>query len=531
MGLVELTPTKIDKTATPFGRLAGVARQLQREGSAFTWPSKRYQRDPVAFAREVLGIEKLWSKQIEMLEALRDHPRVAVRSGHKVSKSHTLAIAALWFFSSFEDARVFATCVTARQVDEIFYRECKRMHMRARVPLSGSPAQKASSGIRSADGREIQGFTARQVEGVAGISGANVLFLVDEASGVEDGVFEALEGNRAGGARMFMVSNPTQCEGTFADAFESNAKFWHCIGVSSEESPNVVEGREVIPGLATRAWVDEKREEWGEDSALYRVRVKGEFVRQEEGKICSLHALAMAETRNGEISDEGRLQVGVDPAGDGEDGDETAIVLRRGLRHVASYAFRGLAEPVILATLKGILVEHLRPRERPIVVVDREGRIGATLFGLMRAEVEEVLSWDLVGIRSSERASREPMLYERVRDELWAAASAYFREGGGLLPDAKLCADLHSASWEGQVSGRVKATDKRAIKKKLGRSPDRGDAFCLSVWPVRGLEAVEAAAFSPAAKVAAAKMPEPAADFGPAQGVNPYDALAAWERV
>lgn len=527
-GLVEI---KVDKTATPFGRIAGVARQLQRDASAFAWPSPRYQRDPVAFAREVLGIADLWPKQVEILEALRDHPRVCVRSGHKVSKSHSLAIAALWFFSAFEDARVFATCVTARQVDEIFYRECKRMHARSKVPLSGSPSQKASSGIRAADGREIVGFTARQVEGVAGISGRNLLYLVDEASGVEDGVFDAIEGNRAGGARIVMVSNPTRCEGYFFDAFETKAKFWRAVAVSSEETPNVLEGREVIPGLATREWVEEKREEWGEESALYRVRVRGEFVRTEEGKICSLHALSMAEARNEEAPDGERLQVGVDPAGDGEDGDETAIVLRRGLRHVASYTFRGLSEPVILATVKGILSEHLRPRERPIVVVDREGRIGATLFGLMRAEVEEVLQWDLVGIRSSERATREPMLYERVRDELWAGAAAYFRAGGGLLPDAKLCSDLHSAAWEGQVSGRVKATDKRQIKKKLGRSPDRGDAFCLAVWPVRGVEALEAASFSQAAKPAAAKVPEPAADFGPAQGVNPYDALAAWERV
>lgn len=525
-GLVEI---KIDKTATPYGRIAGVARQLQRDASAFAWPSVRYQRDPLAFAREVLGIDRLWDKQVEILEAVRDHARVCVRSGHKVSKSHSLAIAALWFFSSFEDARVFATCVTARQVDEIFYREVKRMHARSKVPLSGTPAQKASSGIRSPDGREVVGFTARQVEGVAGISGRNLLYLVDEASGVEDGVFDAIEGNRAGGARIIMVSNPTQCEGYFFDAFESKAKFWRAVHVSSEDTPNVKEGREVIPGLATREWVDEKREEWGEDSALFRVRVRGEFVKAEEGKICSLHALTMAEVRNDGAPDEERLQVGVDPAGDGDDGDEIAIVLRRGLRHVATYAFRGMTEGVILATLKGILSEHLRPRERPIVVVDREGRIGSMLFGLMRAEVEEVLQWDLVGIRSSERATREPMLYDRVRDELWAAAAAYFRAGGGLLPDAKLCADLHSASWVGQVSGRVKATDKREIKKKLGRSPDRGDAFCLAVWPVRGLEAVEAATFSQASKPAAA-VAEPAADFGPAQGINPYDALAAWER-
>ena len=45
--------------------------------------------DPVWFAQNVIGVEP-WSKQKELLYAVRDHDRVAVRSGHKVGKALAL---------------------------------------------------------------------------------------------------------------------------------------------------------------------------------------------------------------------------------------------------------------------------------------------------------------------------------------------------------------------------------------------------------------------------------------------------------
>src|SRR6266705_2728130 len=65
-----------------------------------TFPSDHYAPDPVRFAREILC-------------AVRDYPRVAIRSGHKIGKSTTAAICALWFYSSFRDARVVLTSTTS----------------------------------------------------------------------------------------------------------------------------------------------------------------------------------------------------------------------------------------------------------------------------------------------------------------------------------------------------------------------------------------------------------------------------------
>src|SRR5207344_1719281 len=75
------------------------------------FPSPAFQRDPVAFFRQILGVEP-WQRQIDVIEAVRDFSRVAICSGHKVSKSHSAAGLALWYFCSYEDARVVMTSTT-----------------------------------------------------------------------------------------------------------------------------------------------------------------------------------------------------------------------------------------------------------------------------------------------------------------------------------------------------------------------------------------------------------------------------------
>jgi hypothetical protein len=50
----------------------------------------KWRDDPVLFAVEVLGLTT-WSRQAEIMRAVATHSRVAVKSGHKVGKSTTIA--------------------------------------------------------------------------------------------------------------------------------------------------------------------------------------------------------------------------------------------------------------------------------------------------------------------------------------------------------------------------------------------------------------------------------------------------------
>lgn len=508
------------------------------------FPSDLYRHDPVGFFRLVLGAEP-WSRQIEILEAVRDHPRVAVCSGHKIGKSSCAAGIALWYYCSFVDARVVMTSTTSRQVDQILWRELRMLRARGGrcvdckladpdgllIPrpcehstlIEGEQGELARTGLKSPDFREIVGFTAREAEAVAGISGRNLLYIVDEASGVGDDIFEAIEGNRAGGARIAMFSNGTRNEGEFFEAFNSKSRLYFTLRVSSEETPNVVEGRDVIPGLATREWIEEKKEEWGENSPMYLVRVKGQHATHEQGKIFSIHMITQAEQRWAEAHDAGRLFVGIDPAGESGTGDETAFSARRGLKQLMLRAHLGLNDEQHLVQLLALLSTLKLPRETPVVVLDREGSIGSSLYGRLRNFVElNPQAFELVGLRASDKAVRKPLIYDRMRDELVANLELWFRDGGAILEDVKLEKELHAFEWKQAINGRLKVTPKDKIRKALGRSPDRFDALTLCCWEPLSLQDDMSTSQRSAAAVEQDTYERPSMD--------PYAGASTWRR-
>jgi len=489
-----------------WGDLSAGIRHASTQASRIRFPSPHYQHTPVAYFREVLGVEP-WHKQIEIIEAVRDHPRVAICAGHKVSKSHTAAGIALWFYSSFTDARCVMSSTTSRQVDQILWRELRMMRARSgrcvdckradpdgfiikrpcphSTTIDGEQGDLARTGLKSDDFREIVGFTAREAEAVAGVSGSNLLYLIDEASGVPDVIFEAIEGNRAGGARLVLLGNGTRNEGEFFEAFNSKSNLYKTIRVSSEESPNVVQRRIVIPGLATYEWIEEKKIEWGVDSSLYRVRVLGQHATHEEGRIFSLHRIGEAEQRWFETAPTGRLFIGIDPAGASGSGDETAMAPRRGFKMLTVIStWRGLNEEQILVQLLLMIKAHALPRETPVVVIDREGEVGNRLAVKLREHLaQRPAAFELVTVRASDRAVRQPQIYDRMRDELAANLDAWMRDGGAIVEDAKLEKELHPHEWKQAVNGRLKLMPpKDQLKKQIGRSPDRFDALCLSCW-------------------------------------------------
>ncbi len=457
-------------------------------GAALHFPSTKYQADPVAFAREVLGIDP-WSRQIEILEAVRDNKRVAIRSGHKCGKSTSAAILALWFYCSYPMARVVATAPTSRQVDAILWREVRRLLRGALIEIDGDVHELARSGLKAEDLREITGYASKEAEAIAGISSPYLLYIVDEASGVPEVIFRAINGNTAAGAWVVLISNPTRTEGAFYRAFHEEAAFWKCIHVSSLDTPNCIEGREVIPGLAGREWSDLLRAIEGEKGSEYRIRALGEFPLLEEGRTLSYAQIEDAQNRWETASTAGLLCVGLDVAGDGEDGDEIAMTAVRGAKQFGALELRGETPDQIVVHVVDFIDTYRRGTEIPRLVVDIEGEVGWNVYRALRDHLEDRPgTFELVGVRAGKRGARHKH-YRTVRDELWASLVRWTAHGG-ILPDEKLRQDLHAPFWtrvsigEGTDDPRKvrTLTTKKELRVKLGRSPDRADALALAVW-------------------------------------------------
>jgi len=468
------------------------------------WPDEKWQADPLGFAREILGVE-VWDRQSEFIEAVRDNPLTAVRSGHRVSKTMSLGIIALWFYCAFPEARVIMTAPTAPQLSGALWRTIRMLYHRSGICLACRKAKKTvrpcehsnvitgdihalvQSGIKSEDFREIFGITADKPEALQGLAGINLLFIADEASGVDDKFFEVLiAGNMAGGGRLVMCGNPTKTHGEFFDAFHSKRNVYHTIHISSLESPNIRAKKTVVPGLADNEWLATMKALYGEGTPIYRIRVNGEFALEDGAVLFSLAAIEAAELRWEAAKAEGGLHIGIDVAGEGLTGDETAMQWRRGLRHLGTLARRGMSPHAILQNALGVLKEcrqQLDAIEWPTITVDRDGAEGARCYDVFRSYLNEHEgAYRLIGFRGGDVPSRLREVYKLQRDLLFANLLEWFRDGGAIQVDPKLQAELGVLKWIDNERGKQVLIRKDELRKILGRSPDRLDALALSCW-------------------------------------------------
>jgi hypothetical protein len=465
-----------------------------------------FAEDPEGFCREflvcknVLGEPKpfeLWAAQKKAALAVVKHRRVARRSGHKVGKSKLAAGLVIWWTCTRAMARGIVTAPTSRQVKKALWYEIRRFwqespKLRAIMP---EPALEPETGIRWDDGRELFGFTATSADKVSGPGGPAVFVVVDEASGVPRDVWEALQGIRAGGGKVLALGNPTQTSGWFFDAFNERREGWDLDKISSCDTPNYIEDRQVIAGLADREYEAEIANDYGKDSPAYAVRVLGEFPRHVANAVIGLGAVELARDRWDDTDDElATLELGVDVARFGD--DESACAAKVGLKLYSPAFFekeRGITAVVNgynSIAVAGITVQcmgALRKRgQRVRIKIDCTGGFGEPVAERLRnlCELGEVESPELIDIEEINFAgeSSDSNKYPVLRDELWFGGRTFFSAGGALYPDPKLESELVAPTYSPDPRGRNKVEKKSETKKRLGRSPDRADAALLAIY-------------------------------------------------
>ena len=443
----------------------------------------KYGQQPVRWVEERLG-QTVWSKQREILNAVRDHRRVAVRSGHGVGKSHTASLIACWWLDTHPpgEAFVVSTAPTFAQVRAILWRYIRRNHR------AGQLAGRVNQTEWLIDD-ELVGYGRKpadtDTDGFQGIHARYVLVVIDEACGIPEQLWTAADALATGpDCRIIAIGNPDNPASHFRRVCTPGSG-WHQLAISAFDSPNLT-GEEVpedmSAALVGREWVEEKAREWGEENPVYRSKVLGEFSKDGPNQVVRGSDVANCRTPTDTRPAADKLlpvELGVDVGGGG---DETVIRERQGIR--AGREWRAHTDrPEQIAPL---ILQAIRETGATAVKVDSIG-IGFGVIGELRnAAGRGEHTAQIVGVNVAEAASR-PDKFMNLRAELWWELGRGLSESGGwdlgVMENADTTvAQLLEPRWDVDPKGRVRVEPKDEIRKRLGRSPDNADALLLAYF-------------------------------------------------
>lgn len=436
------------------------------------------------FINNVLGI-KLWSKQQDIVRGVFGRKKfTVVRSCHAAGKTLSAAGCSLaWLFTGPKRV-VLTTAPTARQVSDLLWKEIRVAYKNAArrgFPLGGYLPPSANRLRVDEDGGWMAlGFASDESVNVHGYHGrGGTLVVLDEAAGVPADIWDALQGVVTGSNdRVLAIGNPTMATGPFFEAFKDETA--ERIVISALDSPNVKAGKEVIPGLVTKEWVEDRRRAWGEGSALFRSRVLGEFP-EDADNLVPLSWVEAAFERWEKVNAQGGWPptgvLGVDIARYGEDFTCAAFGTSAGIRWLQRSPRMDLVETAgwVMSIKQGNpAISSVR--------VDSEG-MGAGVFDLLTKSLGDRVT----EMRGGTHAEDSEHFANRRAEWFWGLRCALDPSGTApiALPyNRELLGQLPAIRWSLNPRGQIIIESKDAMKARGMHSPDEADSVAYALAKV-----------------------------------------------
>lgn len=456
--------------------MALTAQQKRRKFFAQRLPL--YQKNPVLFAEEVCSFHPdEWQRNVLM--DIAGYTKVSVRSGHGVGKTGVEAVVLLWFLSCFRFPKVIATAPTRQQLNDILWSEVEKW--RSKSPLLQELLTWTKTYVYM-KGYEKRWFavakTASEPENMQGFHEENMLIIVDEASGVEDAIMEAILATLSGkNNKLLMCANPTRTTGTFYDSHNRDRGMYKCHRVSSLDSART--NKENIASFIRK---------YGEHSNVVKVRVYGDFPAQEDDVFLPLPLIEQSVINEIDTEKIYKITMGVDVARYGD--DETIIATNVGgiidipvVRHGQS----------LMTTVGDIVMQYKRlikeyPNYKGVITVniDDTGLGGGVTDRLEEVKIEERLRrLEIVPVNFGSKPPQDGSedRYQDISTYMWATLKTLMENKEvSIVNDEELVAQLSVRKYSITSTGKIMLESKKAMKDRGIKSPDRGDAVVLSCF-------------------------------------------------
>lgn len=403
----------------------------------------------------------------EIDEALEtnEKPYITVRSGHGTGKTFILANITNYIGLTEEDAKIILTAPVAAQLKNQLVPELKKWSQNLFPSIAGLVDVMSMEAVYGkVNQNKAVARTARKenTEALAGVHGKFVLYIVDEASGIDQRIFDVIDGALTGDRFLFvMCSNPTRTVGTFYDSHNKNRKLYRCVHLDSEKSANV-----------KPKWIETMADKYGRESDIFRVRVNGHFPTTSTNSLFSIEDMERLFDKTREVDDSGISVFGCDIARYGD--DKTIIFHRKGYK--GSF-FRVHEKQDTMTTAAKIINEYNIIYEKPeYLFIDTIG-VGAGVYDRV---AQLGLGEKVIEANASMRSTNP--IYFNKRTEMYHNMADAARKGLYLPYDEDLEEELLAITYSITPDGKVRLCSKDEIKETIGRSPDKSDSVALSFF-------------------------------------------------
>ena len=239
--------------------LSSIDQKFEAGGKEFAV----YQNDPVGFIKNEMGITLTPDVSL-MAESVRDNRVTVARSATGTGKSHGASAIAIWFYKCFPNSRVY-TMANPYENQKILWGEISSMAERSGLfekdKITTQHIERNSKDFITALTVPTTGTEEVKEGKFSGKHHEHMLFVVDEGDMVPDFAYRGIEGCMSGGhVRLLILFNPRYEAGMpYRHEYENTANIIH---LTAFNHPNVITGRDIIPGAVNREITVQRINEW-----------------------------------------------------------------------------------------------------------------------------------------------------------------------------------------------------------------------------------------------------------------------------
>jgi len=427
-----------------------------------------YKENPIEAIEALFSVTLDEQQRSFVRAACSPHSRVACKSSQGAGKTATLVWLSMYYLLTDDDCRILISAPSSQLLSRVFHSEFLKWHSRLpqvfqdffeilkeSVYIKGRPYQMLNmvtgspSNLASLQGGHSRSYTV----------------ILDEANGIQsDEIFNTLLGTLGASpvTRFLMTANPVHNRGFFYEIFAKENPRWTRLTFNAIDSTQ-----------SSDSWIQEMKDQYGEDDDNYKVRVLGLFGRFGENQFFDSDSIN--EAVSNQLSEGSYSQypiiAGLDIARYGQ--DSTVFTARQGPKLLDITEYKGLSTMEVA----GKAVDYYHKWHPVSLMVDTIG-VGAGSYDRM---IE--LGLPAKEVIVSNRPS-DPKMYGNLRAQIYGEMREWLYNGADVIDHPELLSQLNATAYTYNNKMQIMLLSKKDIKRMGLPSPDITDSIALTFAPM-----------------------------------------------